>query len=130
MAGPAGQTIECSGVSKAFGGVLANQDITLGVQEGKITGLIGPNGSGKTTLFNILTGLSQQVGNYPGVTVERKSGSINLGTEQVNDDRAMPCPEILPAFCCHILEGPALVPDRRRHRPAGVLSNPGHRRGQ
>ena len=56
MVEPAGQTIECSGVSKAFGGVLANQDITLGVTEGRITGLIGPNGSGKTTLFNSIVG--------------------------------------------------------------------------
>ena len=42
----------------------------------KTIALIGNPNTGKTTLFNILTGLSQQVGNYPGVTVERKSGSI------------------------------------------------------
>jgi ferrous iron transport protein B len=36
--------------------------------------LIGNPNSGKTTLFNALTGLRQKVGNYPGVTVERKSG--------------------------------------------------------
>ena len=48
--------IEVSGVSKAFGGVVANRDISLTVAEGKITGLIGPNGSGKTTLFNSIVG--------------------------------------------------------------------------
>ncbi len=48
--------IECQGVTKAFGGVVANNDITLNVPKGRITGLIGPNGSGKTTLFNSIVG--------------------------------------------------------------------------
>ncbi len=44
--------------------------------------LIGNPNTGKTTLFNALTGLSQHVGNYPGVTVERKVGSLTLGNGQ------------------------------------------------
>ncbi|MEM7509123.1 MAG: ABC transporter ATP-binding protein [Pseudomonadota bacterium] len=48
--------IEVSGVSKSYGGVRANTDISITVQEGGITGLIGPNGSGKTTLFNSIVG--------------------------------------------------------------------------
>ena len=51
-----GQMIEVSGVSKRFGGVVANHEISLNVPEGRITGLIGPNGSGKTTLFNSVVG--------------------------------------------------------------------------
>ena len=43
-------------VSKSFGGVCANHEISIAVPEGKITGLIGPNGSGKTTLFNSIVG--------------------------------------------------------------------------
>lgn len=49
-------TIEVRGVSKSFGGVVANKHISLAVQPGQITGLIGPNGSGKTTLFNSIVG--------------------------------------------------------------------------
>ncbi len=48
--------IQISHVSKSFGGVVANHDISISVREGGITGLIGPNGSGKTTLFNSIVG--------------------------------------------------------------------------
>ncbi|MBT4932263.1 MAG: ABC transporter ATP-binding protein [Rhodospirillaceae bacterium] len=48
--------LEVQGVSKSFGGVVANHDISIEVPEGKIIGLIGPNGSGKTTLFNSIVG--------------------------------------------------------------------------
>ena len=45
-----------NGVTKRFGGIVANRDITVSVERGSITGLIGPNGSGKTTLFNAIVG--------------------------------------------------------------------------
>ncbi len=48
--------LEVRGCSKAFGGVVANDRISLSVPEGAIVGLIGPNGSGKTTLFNSIVG--------------------------------------------------------------------------
>lgn len=44
--------------------------------------LVGNPNTGKTSLFNQLTGLKQQVGNYPGITVERKVGSCNLPQNQ------------------------------------------------
>jgi len=48
--------LEVRNVSKFFGGVRANEDISLDIEEGKIVSLIGPNGSGKTTLFNSIVG--------------------------------------------------------------------------
>ena len=48
--------LEIRNVRKTFGGVVANEDVSLSVPEGSIVGLIGPNGSGKTTLFNSIVG--------------------------------------------------------------------------
>lgn len=48
--------IKVDSVSKFYGGVKANVDISMAVKEGSITGVIGPNGCGKTTLFNSIVG--------------------------------------------------------------------------
>lgn len=48
--------LEVEGLTRSFGGVAANEDISFSVAEGAIVGLLGPNGAGKTTLFNCITG--------------------------------------------------------------------------
>ena len=72
--------LEVNNVSKSFGGVKANVDISMSVEKGKIVGLIGPNGSGKTTLFNSI------VGTYP-----IDSGSIKFNDKEVSE---LPVPVI------------------------------------
>ena len=46
--------------------------------------LVGNPNSGKTTLFNALTGSNQHVGNWPGVTVEKKEGKVKYKEEEFN----------------------------------------------
>ena len=52
--------LQATGVSKSFGGIQALNECSISVEQGSITGLIGPNGSGKTTMFNVITGYERQ----------------------------------------------------------------------
>ena len=66
--------LQVSNVTKKFGGVTANHDISFSVGAGQIVGLIGPNGAGKTTMFNCIAGFSP-------VT----SGEIRLGDIRISE---------------------------------------------
>jgi branched-chain amino acid transport system permease protein len=65
--------LSLNGISRAFGGLRAVDDVTLTIKAGTIHGIIGPNGAGKTTLFNVINGF-----------LRADTGSIMLaGTELV-----------------------------------------------
>ena len=51
------QILDCQGLTRCFGGLVALDGLDLQVRKGEIVGLIGPNGSGKTTMFNVITGI-------------------------------------------------------------------------
>ncbi len=61
-----------AGLSRAFGGVRAVDDVSLSVEPSAILGIIGPNGSGKTTLLGLLSG-----------TYRPNAGSIRLGGRRI-----------------------------------------------
>ena len=46
-------------ITKRFGGVVANENVSLSIRDGEIVSIIGPNGAGKTTLFNMITGVDR-----------------------------------------------------------------------
>ena len=75
---PALLEVRC--VSKSFGGVAANVDISFDVAEGEILGLLGPNGAGKTSLFNSISG-----------EVSPDKGDILLGGVQVSGKGPFAC---------------------------------------
>ena len=67
------ELLQCTGLTKRYGGKLALDHVELQLGEGKIVGLLGPNGSGKTTLMKLANGLLQPTegsitiaGNAPG----------------------------------------------------------------
>ena len=50
------QILEVKSVSKSFGNLVANKDISFNVNKGEVLAILGENGPGKTTLMNILLG--------------------------------------------------------------------------
>ena len=68
--------LEVRNITRRFGGLVANSDISVDVHRGEILGLIGPNGAGKSTLFNLIAG-----------TYAPTSGEIRLDG---NDITALP----------------------------------------
>jgi branched-chain amino acid transport system ATP-binding protein len=65
-------------VTKRFGGVVALNDVSFGLDARMVVGLIGPNGSGKTTLLNVINGV-----------VPSDAGTIRLGNAEIGGRR--PC---------------------------------------
>ena len=72
--------LQLRGVTKTFGGVAANVDISFDVAEGEILGLIGPNGAGKTSLFNSISG-----------EVTPDQGTIELAGRRISGTGPLAC---------------------------------------
>jgi branched-chain amino acid transport system ATP-binding protein len=51
--------LDCKNVTKAYGGLLAVNDLSFSIEAGEVFAIVGPNGAGKTTLFDTISGLAQ-----------------------------------------------------------------------
>ena len=74
--------IQLEHVTKTFGPVIANHDVTMNIRRGEILSLLGENGSGKTTLMNMIAGIYYPDGGQSSSTASR----------QISVPRAMPLP--------------------------------------
>jgi len=68
--------LEVKNLSKSFGGIHANSNITFEVKKGEILGIIGPNGAGKSTLFDLITGYTKP-----------DSGSVIFNEQSINNKK-------------------------------------------
>ena len=71
---PVMTALELHGVSMAFGGLRALDDVSFSVDEGEILGLIGPNGSGKSTAFDVISGSLTPTAGHVSLRGEKISG--------------------------------------------------------
>lgn len=67
--------LKVENLSRSFGGIHANSDISFDVKEGEILGVIGPNGAGKSTLFDLITGFTKS---DRGQVILRDKNIINI----------------------------------------------------
>jgi ABC-2 type transport system ATP-binding protein len=69
--------IEVRGLTKRYGEKVAVNDLTFGVEPGKVTGFLGPNGAGKTTTMRLILGLDYPDAGTVSVDGHRYSGLAN-----------------------------------------------------
>lgn len=110
--------LEAGVLRKAFGGLVAVNDVSFNMRAGEIIGLIGPNGAGKTTTFNLLTGIARLT-----------SGSVRLAGERID---GLPSRAIAARGVARTFQHVRLIPDMsvldnvrlgaHLHGRAGVLA--------
>lgn len=71
-----GPILRLSNLVKTFGGVRAVDELSFGIEDGEIAGLIGPNGSGKTTTLNLVTGF-----------LEASDGSVTFDGQDITNTK-------------------------------------------
>ncbi len=119
---PAGTPLlEVKDAVKQFGGLVANDRMSLGVASGEILALIGPNGAGKSTLFNLITGVDPPTSGEVRFLGERVDGRSSRAIARMGMSRTFQHVRLLPGMS--VLENVALGAHLRgRHGvPAAML---------
>lgn len=104
--------LELTGVTKSFGALVANNDISLQIRRGEIVGLIGPNGAGKTTLFSVISGFHKadrgrvvfngsEITNVPAHAVCQRGIARTFQIVRVFKDMSVLENVMVGAFCRH-----------------------------
>lgn len=91
--------LEVKGITKAFGGLIAVENVDFRVNEGEIVSIIGPNGAGKTTIFNMLTGVYHV-----------NAGTITFAGEEIHNSQPK---EIVKAGIARTFQNIRLFPTMR-----------------
>ncbi|WP_029007104.1 ABC transporter permease subunit [Azospirillum halopraeferens] len=117
---PAGTVLCVEGLSKAFGGVRAVDGVTLSLEAGRVTGLIGPNGSGKTTLINLVSGLERPDGgrvvlNGREVTGWRADRLARAGIARTFQTASLPAGTVLDAVTAARLDRDGSIAAAQAH---------------
>lgn len=91
--------LEVKGITKAFGGLIAVENVEFKVEQGEIVSIIGPNGAGKTTIFNMLTGVYKV-----------NAGTIEFGGKEIQNQAPK---EIVKAGIARTFQNIRLFPTMR-----------------
>ena len=108
--------LQVRGVSKSFGGVAANVDISFDAMPGEILGLIGPNGAGKSSLFNAISG-----------AVSPDCGEILLDGKRVSGTGPVACARAGIARTFQVVRSFESMTVLENVMIGGFLRNPGSR---
>jgi len=106
--------LEVRQVRKVFGGLVANNDISLTVQAGEVMALIGPNGAGKSTLFNGISGVDRVSAGEIRLLGERTEGLSPRENARRGMGRTFQHVRLLPTMS--VLENAAIGAHLRGHK--------------
>ena len=119
--------LEVKGVTKKFGGLVANNDISFDVAENEILSVIGPNGAGKSTLFKMISSFlpttagevtfrGERISNLKPHVVARKG--VVRTFQETTIFKSMTVRKALswPSTCAPRHHWPGISGDRNRHR--------------
>jgi branched-chain amino acid transport system permease protein len=113
--------LEVKDAVKKFGGLVANDQMSLAVSAGEILALIGPNGAGKSTLFNLITGVDPPTSGAVQFLGQRIDGQRSRAIARMGMSRTFQHVRLLPAMT--VLENVALGAHMRGRQgvPAAML---------